>query len=171
MNYKTTSIQRTILMGKHNYPIGSVSSCTMWPQDLFEAFTSELQSLNPKRYEEFAKEYSDVFAIEDYDDMTEEQDESLGYAVESLFDILNEFAGPYFYFGAHPGDGADYGFWFCDDSFNDAVHSGEVIKVDDLPDFEKLREDYGNWEYVAVITDHGNVTLYDLNGVEVWSIV
>jgi hypothetical protein len=154
----------------HNYPMGSVSSCTMRLQDLFEAFTSCLQDLNPKRYETFAKENEEAFAIEDYDDMTPEQEESLEYAVEELFIVLNEYAGPYFYFGAHPGDGADYGFWFEEESFNQAVADGEVFKTFELPDLT-IQHDF-ECEYIAVVSDHGNITLYDLNGEEeVWSIV
>lgn len=155
-------------MSEYNYPIGSVSSRTMRPQDLFDAFTSELQSLNPKRYEEFTETHPEVFAIEDYDEMTDDERELLDYAVEDLFGVLEEFAGPFFYFGAHPGDGADYGFWFCEESFNDSVHSGEVIKVDELPEKFIVQK---HQEYFAVVTDHGNVTLYDLNGEEIWSIV
>ena len=33
------------------------------------------------------------------------------YLNEYLWDYMNQIAPDGFYFGAHPGDGSDYGFW------------------------------------------------------------
>lgn len=43
--------------------------------------------------------------------------ERAGYVIESLTDALNTFAPEGFYFGAHPGDGSDFGFWPVEDDF------------------------------------------------------
>jgi hypothetical protein len=149
-------------MNKHTYPMGSVSSGTMRPQDLFESFMWELNRLDHARWQSFKSDYPDMG----------ESDDRLDEAVEALFDILGEFAGPYFYFGAHPGDGADYGFWFCEDSFEDAVSDGEILKVSDLSKVKSPSIPFKDGVYYfAVVSDHGNVTLCDLNGEEVWATV
>jgi hypothetical protein len=101
---------------KYNYPIGSVSSGTMRSEDLLDAFTYTLKQLDEPRFTAFSDDNQDAF-----NDESPDYQESLDQAVEELFDILNEYAGPYFYFGAHEGDGADYGFWFCEESFNQAT--------------------------------------------------
>ena len=51
--------------------------------------------------------------------------------LDSLFDRLDELAPDYCYFGAHEGDGSDYGFWVGWGALDDAVHEGDVIKIDD----------------------------------------
>ena len=44
-----------------------------------------------------------------------ESDDMSYFLNEDLFDILNEYAPGGYYFGAHPGDGSDFGFWaICD---------------------------------------------------------
>lgn len=37
--------------------------------------------------------------------------EGAGYFLECLFDALDMFSPDGFYFGAHPGDGSEYGWW------------------------------------------------------------
>ena len=92
--------------------------------------------------------------------------EDSGYDLEDLFDALNEYAMPGFYFGSHPGDGADYGFWLDED----IEHNFDGLKVDDLSEIPT-----GYIGEVLHVNDHGNMTLY-YNGAngrlyEIWSIV
>jgi hypothetical protein len=135
--------------------VGSVSHGTLRPEDLVPTFAILLYKLDPEHFPERHPV-----------DLEEE--------VEWLIDRLNDYAPPYFYFGAHPGDGSDFGFWFDEESFEQAVADGEIVKLAGLPDFERIRDDYGEWNgvfYVAVISDHGNISLYDLDGEELWAIV
>jgi len=83
-----------------------------------------------------------------------------------LFYSLNEYAAPYFYFGSHPGDGSDYGFWLSEDMENEF----DGLKVEDLSEVPK---DYAG--EVIVINDHGNMSLYHKARTqkprEIWAVV
>jgi hypothetical protein len=110
-----------------------------------------------------------------------------GYAdddLESIFDALEEYAAPYFYFGTHPGDGSDYGFWLREDwdaDFRAIDHkpdAGQTLTRDEMTCPIKVSDlaDVPTWfrGEVAVVNDHGNVTLYFKTSRslrEVWAIV
>lgn len=145
--------------------IGSVSSGTMRNEDLIPDFASLLRELGctDSRLTEIEQR------IKTDDDGSYFDSEDADYDLnEFLFDALNKFAPPYFYFGAHPGDGADYGFWLCEEWQEQAADSDSPI----VTDAGELPENYeGEWFQVS---DHGNVTLYVRTGTEdeeVWSIV
>jgi hypothetical protein len=152
-----------------NYPIGTVSSGTMRPEDLIPDFTSELSyraKQNGVPVKQRKAHLSLVKAIEtrmEAEDYFETEDAD--WDMESLFDALDNYAGPYFYFGAHPGDGSDYGFWLSE-GFDDDF---DGLKVDDLSEVPaKYRGE------VMVVSDHGNVSLYVKTSRamrEVWAIV
>ena len=88
--------------------------------------------------------------------------------LEALFDMLNDYAAPYCYFGSHPGDGADYGFWLSESFEQDFVDNGG-LRVNDT---SGVPQDYSG--EVLHVSDHGNPTLYTAdNGklTEVWALV
>lgn len=77
----------------------TISHGTMKPEDLIPKFLEVLEELNPK-VSESAKRWNEL-AIE----------EAQSQFLSELFDLLDQEAPEGFYFGSHPGDGSDYGFW------------------------------------------------------------
>jgi hypothetical protein len=139
--------------------MGSVSTGTMRSEDLIPCFVDTLRSLpdlkradRPKLREiERRMRHKNYFESED----------AMFDLHEDLFPMLDQYAPPYFYFGAHPGDGSDYGFWlhdWWDEEFStlaDVEKDSDKLKVSDLSEVP-------GWFVgdVAVVNDHGNVTLY-----------
>ena len=76
-----------------------------------------------------------------------ESDEDLSW----IFDTLCAEAPDYMYFGAHEGDGSDYGWWID----SDAIMSYRVPTVHELPE----QNDEGD-NHILVVSDYGNATLY-----------
>lgn len=147
------------------YIIGSVSSGTKREEDLIPAFLDALEQLNPERAEQIKREWTDTIAHCDEEAYFEDASTLLN---ECLFDALNCEAPPYFYFGSHPGDGCDYGFWLVEDLNQQVLDNGGLVVANTslVPD---------DWTgEVLHVNDHGNATLYTAdNGklTEVWSVV
>ena len=82
------------------FQLGSISTGTLKIEDLLPLLAAALESINPKVY---ALAKTDIDAHQEGD---------RGYtAMEQVQDLLNESCPPFVYFGPHPGDGADFGFW------------------------------------------------------------
>lgn len=89
----------------------SVSHGTMRPQDLIPSFLDELRLLDSAAYAQMvAGSAVPAYVWEDSDSDWWHSDDAHS-VLDSLFDALNECAAEGFYFGSHPGDGSDYGFW------------------------------------------------------------
>jgi hypothetical protein len=121
-------------MKNRTYIIGSISHGTMSDVDLLDSFSNALEYLSInfdyiyeyQKYKDIIKEarrYRD-FLIEHEDKLYKPHHEKMRAFIleivsciinEDLFDALNEFAPPNHYFGSHPGNGADYGFWPSED--------------------------------------------------------
>ena len=147
--------------------LGSISSGTMRPQDLIPRFIEELKYLGT---DPATLEWPPADAM-DNDDRPWWQSDDAGWLLDELFDRLDELAPDYCYFGAHEGDGSDYGFWISWDSLDDAVHDGEVTKIDDWSEAIEAGtylqvNDHGNTT-LAVISSHRGKVKHD----EIWSIV
>ena len=86
---------------------GTVNSGTMRPQDLIPAFGEELERMKPCN--PLVAEVDATGNLSDDSEwwMSDDADDLL----ERLFGALDSLADPGWYFGAHEGDGADFGFW------------------------------------------------------------
>ena len=74
---------------------------TMITEDLIEAFEGLLQTMDPKGYKRYMQSHRGW-----------KKDDPDGYLNESLWNKMNEYAPEGYYFGAHPGDGSDYAYWY-----------------------------------------------------------
>jgi hypothetical protein len=171
--------------------VGSVSHATMRPEDLIPCFLDEL-----KRQEDLSE--GDKALIAEIKHRMETNTEpcadgkpglrlrkangkfatyyestAVDYDLEALFDALESYSPPFMYFGAHPNDGADYGWWLSEEWKEQLVEEGGIKVVDT----SKIPPDFKGG-YVAEVNDHGNVTLWQCSPAaggflleEVWSIV
>ena len=145
--------------------MGSVSSGTMRTEDLIPAFLDELEYHAKRNHRK--DHLAEVKRIREASDAADyyETDDAGWNLNETLFDALNEYALPYFYFGAHPGDGADYGFWLTDGFEYDF----DGLKVSDTSEIPR-----GYTGEVLLVSDHGNMTLFNVvrgRKYELWGIV
>ena len=88
----------------------TVSWGTHRPDDLIPKFMAVLKEYGKEAYDKYVSENPEV---EDWKTL---DDETKGWVVDELFDLLDGIAPEDCYFGAHPGDGADFGFWQVDES-------------------------------------------------------
>jgi len=129
--------------------IGTVSHATMREEDLIPTFLYEIE---------------ERMASDNYfesDDAPED--------LNALFGALGEYAPEFFYFGAHPGDGSDYGYWLSEE-WSERLEEDGGIRVGDTAE---IPADHVG--FVAVVSDHGNVTLYrrgcNHRLYEIWGVV
>jgi len=147
--------------------IGSVSHGTLIPADLAEAFYHEADAIGGhidfgslearNSWWDRLGEIGDTLYPHDDGSMCDDE-ETVSECVDELQDLLSEIAPPYMYFGAHEGDGSDFGFWPDWNSLE------ELPKYDEIPD--TLPDD----DFV-VINDHGNVSVYGADGKLIWDCV
>lgn len=151
-------------MNKNKYLFGTVSHGTMREEDLIPCFLDTLRDLDRAEYRHLRSEYEEIMNLPEADSM-EAQSEFLN---ETLFDALQNCAAPYFYFGAHSGDGSDYGFWLVEDVAQQVEDNGGL----NVSDTSEVPADYSG--EVLHVNDHGNTTLYSADHgklTEVWSLV
>lgn len=105
----------------------SVSSGTLKSEDLIPKFLGVLKTYGKDKYDEYIKENPEV---EDWENLDEE---TMGWVVDELADLLNEIAPDGCYFGASEGDGADFGFWsMSNESKKYEVSSLAAFDIEDV---------------------------------------
>ena len=109
---------------------GSVSSGTMRPEDLIPRLSQELDDLKDEMLAHYSTSLAAFEQVSDakaraagIDTLLKEingrkrsnplyyTSEDVSWDVDELFTSLDEFSPDGCYFGGHPGDGCDYGFW------------------------------------------------------------
>ena len=151
--------------------IGSVSHGTLRTEDLLPDFVSLLRELGYRGKRNGAYDRASRIANlsarhgEIPEGLREEADE----LVNDLCDLLDGFAPEFCYFGTHPGDGSDFGFWASENWRELAEDDGCPI----VSDGSELPEGFANGPWFQM-SDHGNLALYFRTGgadSEVWATV
>lgn len=99
---------------------GTIIAGTHRPEDTIPAFMEALEEREEmNRAGALREEFSAVFAYMRRENFAAdgfafapaETRDDIAYLLAALADELDEVAPPGTYFGAHPGDGSDFGFW------------------------------------------------------------
>lgn len=98
---------------------GSISHGTMRNEDVLPRLMSTLFKEDPQKAREIWKNNPEFLqALCDKDCGVKNpwwESEDASFMAEELFDVMNEYSPEGHYFGAHPGDGSDYGYWENED--------------------------------------------------------
>ena len=102
---------------------GTVIHGTHRSEDLIPTFLGILELMDKSAHDSLVENYPEytayLAAIESDDEESEANNfmdsEIASEMVNDLFDRINEFTPEGMEFGAHPGDGADFGFWSCEE--------------------------------------------------------
>ena len=157
------------------FQLGSISTGTLRTEDLIPAFTYTMGELthnpisNTSKYpnEAMAKLWDEAIHLIGTDQWwtIDPEDSGVDGLLNDLTDALNELCPPFVYFGTLEGDGADFGFWV------------------DMNDFDESRRLDGNYQgnpeevwhvaenVISHVSDHGNVTVMDMERNVLWSVV
>lgn len=98
---------------------GSISSGTLRPQDLLPKFLFTLEAVDQEMATKYNTElillgfgYSQCGVCFGEDSpLWEEESETISEIIEDISYDLSDYAPDGYYFGAHPGDGAEFGVW------------------------------------------------------------
>ena len=132
--------------------IGTLISGTLQPEALRYTFARELRRVG------VLTNHVALLRSAYFENLTDHP-EGAADIVNDLIDALNEYAPSHTYFGAIEGDGSDFGWWGVTE------YDCETVRIDDenVIDIDCQVHIHTN--------DHGNVTVSELRGKEIWSAV
>ena len=132
--------------------IGTLISGTLQPEALRYTFARELRRVG------VLTNHVALLRSAYFETLTDHP-EGAADIVNDLIDALNEYAPSHTYFGAIEGDGSDFGWWGVTE------YDCETVRIDDenVIDIDCQVHIHTN--------DHGNVTVSELRGKEIWSAV
>ena len=156
------------------FQLGSISTGTLKTQDLLPYFLETLTARGGKipsdlecgKYIEYINWPAPGTTACDYDDKFWDSDEA-HWDMEALTDALNELCPPFVYFGTHPGDGADFGFWVDFDAVDESCARKHHRCTHNPDTGEIVLEDES---VIVQVSDHGNVTVMDMERNVIWSV-
>ena len=137
------------------FKLGSISTGTMRPEDLLVNYFRALQRLDRAKYQTLM------------DDRALKLPELLG----DLEDALQELCPPFVSFGAHPSDGANFGFWPDHGALSEMF---DIVPSDFQAGHIYRCGDHPNWPACVVHVDgndYEQVTVMDLDCQVLWSTV
>ena len=159
------------------FQLGSISTGTLRQQDLLSAFAQTLSSLeSTKFYAEVGPDSLELYhgselvrqapaMLDALDNTTAVSNPYVAEYLDWLTDALQEYCPPFVYFGTLEGDGADFGFWPDMDRLNEEMRS---TTSDFQADNCWTLTDDG---VIVHVSDHGNVTVMDMERNVLWSVV
>ena len=159
------------------FQLGSISTGTLRQQDLLSAFAQKLSSLESTRfYAEVGPDSLELYhgselvrqapaMLNALDNTTAVSNPYVAEYLDWLTDALQEYCPPFIYFGTLEGDGSDFGFWPDMDSLGEAMQRMGMARGES--DEERLEDD----GVIVQVSDHGNVTVMDLERNVIWSVV
>ena len=165
------------------FQLGSISTGTLRTEDLIPAFTYTMGELthdptsNTSKYptEAMANLWDEAIkAINNPDTDTNplSDDECIARneILSDLQDALNELCPPFVYFGTLEGDGADFGFWPDMDRLNEELHFASNVCGDKLIRDCACEDENCDDGILVNVSDHGNVTVMDMERNVIWSV-
>jgi hypothetical protein len=141
--------------------LGSVSTGTLRREDLLNALSSEIKYLEIPDTEKILSEANKITEAHMW---TVRITENATFILEEMFEKLDDYAPPHVRFGAHEGDGADFGWWTTD------FDGCDTVPIDQGKNGESTFVDTDCNLYVE-INDHGNITVKELGGQIIWDCV